>query len=141
MLQVLSGLNYPLVAAVALAGFFFGWLWYSPWLFAKPWMAEMKIDEATVRGLGQGEVAKRFVRGFLYTALSSFGLAALLAAHGSAGWVKGAQFGVFVGVTIAGARLLNAGLWEGRSGKLQAITLGHEVALFALQGALLGAWR
>ena len=37
--------------------------------------------------------------------------------------------------------MLNASLWEDRSVKLSAINAGHEIAVYALQGAILGAWH
>ena len=39
------------------------------------------------------------------------------------------------------ARMLDASIWEDRSVKLQAINAGHEIAVDALQGAILGAWH
>lgn len=41
MIHTLMSLNYVAVVVVAIIGFLLGWLWYSPLLFAKPWMAEM----------------------------------------------------------------------------------------------------
>ena len=40
-----------------------------------------------------------------------------------------------------GVRLLNGAIWENKSVKLQAIDLSHEVAVYAVQGAILGAWH
>lgn len=141
MISALAHLNYLAVFVVALAGFLLGWLWYSPVLFAKPWMAEMKFTEETMKAAAAKGMARLFAAGFAYTLISALALAALIKAHGSENALKGALFGAFVGALVVGARLLNAGLWESRSLKLQAITVGHEVALFTLQGAILGVWR
>ncbi|MGA2016153.1 MAG: DUF1761 domain-containing protein, partial [Opitutaceae bacterium] len=67
--------------------------------------------------------------------------AALIAAHGSPNWKHGAAFGAFVGLFAPGVRLLNGACWESKSVMLQAINLGHEVVVYALQGAILGAWH
>jgi hypothetical protein len=37
--------------------------------------------------------------------------------------------------------MLNGAVWEGRSSRLMAICVGHEVALYTLQGAVFGVWR
>ena len=137
----LTQLNYLAVLGTAVAGFLLGWLWYSPVLFAKPWMAEMKFTDEKMKECVQQGMAKFFLLGFLYTLLGTFGLAVLLRAHGTTSWVKGAEFGAFVGLILIGARLLNAAVWEQRSLKLQAINLGYELALFAVQGAILAVWR
>jgi len=141
MLNALAHLNALAVLGTAVIGFLLGWLWYSPVLFAKPWMAEMKLTPDSMKGMGGGAMAQMFATGFAYTLLSTLALAALLRAHGSAGALKGAEFGLFVGVLLVGTRLLNGGLWEQRTRKLQAITVGHEVALFTLQGAILAVWN
>ena len=142
MREVIAHLNYVHVVVVTIAGLILGCLWSHGPLFGRQWMAEMKFTkdsmEAAMRQQGMG---KFFLKGFTLALLSTFGLAVLIAAHGSANWKHGAAFGAFVGLLGPGVRLLNAGMWENKSVKLQAIDLGHEVAVFALQGAILGAWH
>jgi hypothetical protein len=84
---------------------------------------------------GHGEV---FIKSFVLTLLGTFGLAALIAAHGSSDWKHG---GAFVGLFAPGVRLLNGACWENKSVKLQAINLDHEVVVYAFRGAILGAWH
>jgi hypothetical protein len=55
--------------------------------------------------------------------------------------LKGAEFGAFIGAIVVGSRILNGAVWENRSARLLRINVGHEIVLFALQGALLGCWR
>jgi hypothetical protein len=140
MLNALTQLNYLAVLVTAVAGFAIGGLWYSA-LFGRIWMIEMKISEAAMNEARAKGMAGFFIKGFLCTLLSTFGFAWLVRAHGSAGALKGAEFGVFVGLLIVGARLLNSAMWEQRSARLIAINLGHEVVMFAVQGAILGTWR
>ena len=141
MMHAILSLNYLAVVVTAVAGFLLGWLWYSPVLFVKPWMVEMKLSEESMKAAAQKGMAKLFATGFLYTLLSTFGLAVLIKAHESPHWMLGAEFGLFTGIFVVGMRTLNAGLWEQRSVKLQAINIGHEVALFTLQGAILSVWN
>jgi hypothetical protein len=140
MFNALTHLNWVAVLVTAAVGFLFGWLWYSPVLFAKPWMTEMKLTPEKMREVAAQGMAKFFATSLVYTVVSTFGLATLLKAHGSVGWWRGAELGAFVGLVIVGVRLANAGVWERRSPRLLAITVGHEVVLFALQGAILAAW-
>jgi hypothetical protein len=141
MMQAILSLNYLAVLVVTIAGFLLGWLWYSPLLFVKPWMAEMKFTAEAMKAAAAKGMARYFAMGLACALVSTFGLAVLIRAHGSPGWLKGAEFGLFVGVCVVGARLFNGGIWENRSLRLQAINLGHEVALFVLPGAILGVWR
>ena len=141
MMQSILSLNYLAVLVTAVAGFLLGWLWYSPVLFVKPWLAEMKITEEQMKGAAAKGMAKFLAAGFLCTLLSTFGLAVLIKSHQSPHWLLGAQFGLLVGACVVGARMLNGGLWEQRSLKLSAINVGHEMALFTLQGAILAVWN
>lgn len=141
MKNVITNLDYIHVLVVAVAGFMVGWLWYSV-LFGKAWMAELKITEEMAKeNSAKKGMAGYFIKGFVLTLLGTFGLAALIAAHGSSNWMSGAAFGAFVGLFGPAVRMANAGVWENRSCKLKAINAGHEVVLYALQGAILGAWH
>ena len=141
MTHAILTLNYLHVLGVTVVGFLLGWLWYSPVLFVKPWLAEMKITEEQMKASAQKGMAKFFLSAFLYTFISTFGLAALLNAHRPTWWGGGALVGGFVGLCIVGARFFNGGVWEQRSLRLLAINVGHEVVLFTLQGTLLVVLR
>ncbi len=141
MRDVLSHLNYVHVLVVAIAGFMVGALWYSV-LFGKVWMAEMKITpEMAAADRAKGGMAGYFIKSFIYTLLGTVGLAALIAAHGTPNWKHGASFGAFVGLFGPVMRMSNGGVYEKRSLQLQLINAGHEVVLYTLQGAMLGAWH
>ena len=140
MRNALAQIDYLALLVTTVAGFLLGCLWYSPVLFLKPWMAEMKIDEAKMKDCANKGMAGFFIRGFLYTLFSTFALTILILSRGSPNYVKGAGIGVFVGLLLVGTRMLNGAVWEQKSAKLMAIVVGHEVVLFGVQGAILGAW-
>jgi len=141
MTQAILTLNYIHVLVVAIGGFMIGWLWYSPVLFAKPWIREMKITDEMMQQAREDGMMKFFVLGFVFTFISTFGLAAILNAHRPTWWGGGALVGGFIGACIAGSRILNTSVWERRSFTLMAINFFHEVVLFAAQGAVLAVWR
>ena len=142
MRDVIAQLNYLHVLVVTVAGFIVGCLWSHGPLFGRQWLTEMRLTpesmEAAIRKQG---MAGFLLKGLGFALLSTFGLAALLAAYGSPDWKHGAALGAFIGLFGPGMRLSNHALWENHSFKLQAINLGHEVAVYALQGAILGAWH
>jgi hypothetical protein len=140
MIDSIPSLNYLAVLVVAVAGFLVGWAWYSPLLFAKPWMAEMKLTPESIAA-AKPDMARLFGTSFAMTLLSTFALAVLVQTSGAIGIGDGAALGALVGTLVVGPRFCNGGLWEDRSTRLQAINVGHEIALFTLQGAILGAWR
>lgn len=140
MRDAIAHLNYVAVLVATVAGFLFGWLWYSV-LFGKIWMAEMKITPERMEECRKKGMAIYFVQGLLFTLLSTLGLATLLVAHGTPNWKHGAAVGAFVGLFIAAMRQANTGTWEDKSVKLRVINGAHEVVMFALQGAILGGWH
>ena len=139
MIQAFLQLNHLAVWTTALVGFLLGWLWFGP-LCGRAWMAEMKFTELDIAA-AKPRMARLFALGFLFTLLATYGLALLITAHRSPGWLKGAEFGALVGALVVGARILNGALWENRSTRLQAIVVGYEIVLFTLQGAIFGVWR
>lgn len=142
MKDAILHLNYLHVLVVTVAGFVVGCLWLHGPLFGPAWRAEMKFTKESMEAaMAKQGMAKFFLRGLGFTFLGTFGLAVLIAAHGTADWKHGAAFGAFVGLLGPGVRLLNGTVWENPSLKLQAINLGHEVAIYAVQGAILGAWH
>ena len=141
MRDVIPHLNYLAVLVTAVVGFLLGWLWYGL-LFGQAWMAEMKITPEMVKeAQAKGGMAGDFIKGFVFTLLATFGLAALIAAHGSPNWKHGAAYGLFIGLFAPGVRKLNDAVWEKKSCKLQAINVGHELVFYAVLGAILGTWR
>lgn len=142
MRDAIVHLNYVHVLVVTIAGFLLACLWSHGPLFGRQWMAEMKFTpesmEAAMRKQGMGTF---FLKGFGLTLLGTAGLAVLIAIYGARDWQHGAAFGAFVGLLGPGVRLLHGALWENQSAKLQAINLGQEIAMYALQGAILGAWH
>ncbi|HWA25107.1 MAG TPA: DUF1761 domain-containing protein [Lacunisphaera sp.] len=142
MTHVILHLNYLHVLVVTIAGYILGCLWSHGPLFGNAWLVEMKLTKESMEAaLRQHGMAKFFLRSFGLTLLSTFGLAALVAAHGTPNWLHGVTYGAFIGLFGPGMRMLNSAAWENQSFKLQAINLSQEVAIYALQGAILGAWR
>jgi len=141
MRTIIPHLNYLAVIVVTIVGFLIGWLWYGV-VFGKAWMAEMKITPEMVEAeKAKGGMGACMMQGFALTLIGTFGLAAVIAHMNAPNWKHGAAQGLFVGVFIVAARMVNGGVWEKRSWKLQAINAAHEVVLFTVQGAIFGAWR
>jgi hypothetical protein len=136
-MYTLAHLNYLHVLIAAVAGFLLGWLWFTV-LLGKAWKAEMKITEEAANE-AKGKMGVMMVKGFVCTFISTVGLAMVLNRWPVPDALKGAELGAAVGLLIVGARCLNSGIWERKSCKLQSINVGHEVVLFAVQGAILAA--
>lgn len=82
-----------LVASVAI--FLFGWLWYSPWLFAKPWMdAVGKTKESMMAN--RKEMPKVMAFGFLTGLITTYSLAVILGVIEPESLPKALQISIFL---------------------------------------------
>jgi len=134
-MSALHSLNYLTVIASTIIGFLIGAVWYM-FLFGKTWAAEMGIT-IPAPGEPRPPMTGKMVQGLIFTFVSTVGLALVLAISGHVSWKHGAARGAVIGLLIVGARYANSAIWEKKSAKLQAINIGHEVAVFAVQGAIL----
>ncbi len=141
MMHAIMNLNYVAVIVTSIVGFLIGWMWYSPMLFAKSWMAENKFTEASMKETAAKGMAKTMITAFVFPVVMTWTLAALIAAHGSEGWLAGAKFGAFVGFGLVAANSAVCQQFERRSWKLWAINSGHAIAMCAVAGAILAVWK
>jgi hypothetical protein len=140
MIPAFESLHPLKVIAVSLICFAIGGLWYSPLLFVKAWLQEMKLTPEIIKARGEG---RRLVMpaAILFTIVSTYALATLVAAHNPPGALKGAELGALVGVGIVAARSAVNGIFEGRTLGHYMITTGHDVVVCVAQGAILAVWR
>lgn len=128
--------NFAAVAAAAALSFAIGGLWYSPLLFAKPWMKEVGLSEAQTRSAPMGRI---FGLAALASLVMAFNLAAFIGAKASL------AFGLFAGAAAGiGWVAMSLGviyLFEQRSLKLWLINSGYQVVSYTLMGGLLGVWK
>ena len=128
--------NFFAIVTAALVTFAVGGLWYSPILFAKPWMRECGLTEEQARQAPMGRI-------FGLSALAALVMAANLAAF--LGAKATLPFGLFAGAaTGIGWVAMSLGvtyLFEQRSLKLWLIDAGYQAVAYTLMGGILGAWH
>lgn len=133
----LQHFNFFALLVSALILWFLGALWYSPVLFAKPWVA--------IVGRKMGEKPKGVVRGMIASLIGDFILAFILL-HFIL-WSHAGQFsaGMFIGlITWLGfvvAPLYPQSIYEGRPFAYFAINSGYWLVGLVLVGGLLAVWR
>lgn len=132
-------LNHWSLIVSAVMIWILGAIWYSPVLFAKPWMKALNIimkPDAPKKGLAIGMVAS-----FVGDLLVSFVLWHMVAWSGAASW----QFGAFVGflcwLGFFAATQLPQGIYEQRPTSLFFINSGYWLVSLVAAGALLAAWK
>jgi hypothetical protein len=131
-------LNYLAILVSGLFLWFLGAIWYSPVVFAKPWMEilGMKKGESKQSGLILGMVAS-----FIGDVVLSFILAHIIFWANATGFANGCVLGVLVWIGFIAAPNLPQGIYERRPFKLFAINSGYWLVGLFIVGGLLAAWR
>jgi hypothetical protein len=141
MIQAITSLSPLAVFVVSILGFAIGAVWFSPMLFSKAWMAEMKLTPEQAEAASKGKIPLMMGGGFLCTVVSTLTLAVLVAAHHTSAPLKGAELGLFVGAGLVAARQATNAIFEMRSLKHYLIVAGHDVVMCTALGAILAVWR
>jgi hypothetical protein len=135
--EVFSGINYLAVLVAAISAFVVGWIWYGP-LFGKIWM---KLNGFTEEDLKKGSMSMPAIMiiNYIATALAAFAIALFIGTESTAG------FGLFAGIMIAvfwiATNRLNDVLYEQKPWGLYFINVGYNFIIYAVMGAVLGAWH
>lgn len=132
-----STINWLAVTVAALSSFIIGALWYSPALFAKPWMRANGFTEEDMKGANMGKI---FGLAFLWTLIMSVNLAMFLNAPGT-----DVSFGAFAGFAAGfgwvAMGFFVVGLFERRPTAWMLINGGYMMVALTVMGVILGAWR
>ncbi len=127
-------INYLAVLVVTILAFVLGGLWYGP-LFGKAWMKESGVKE----GDGKDKMVRTFGLTFLLNIIISLNLSAFL------GPKADLQFGLFAGLAtgigFVSASLGIVYLFSQKPLRLFLIDAGYQTVIYAIMGAILGAWK
>src|SRR5436190_7930894 len=127
MLQNFDYLNWPAIAVATLVYFALGALWYSKVLFAKRWIADLKIDVNNAdakKGMGMlfgGSFVLMFIQ-----CLAIAIIAERLDIRG-AGWMSGLKLGAFTGFCFCATPVGVNNLYEKKPLSLFLINGGYAV--------------
>ena len=128
-------INYLAVLVVTIFAFVLGGLWYGP-LFGKAWMQETGITEEVAK---KSNMVKTFGLSIILNIVIALNMSAFL------GPKTDFQFGLFAGLAT-GIGFVSASigimyLFSQKSLRLFLIDAGYQTVIYAIMGAILGAWE
>ena len=129
-------INHIAVFVCAVMSLVIGFLWWSPFLFQKPWQAEVGLSDDQ---LAKANPAKTFGLSFLLAWIVSYNLAFFLGALGTT-WKWGIAAALLAAVWVVAMFVIIA-LFEQRTFRYIAINCGYVIVYFAVIGFILGVWR
>ncbi|WP_419701867.1 DUF1761 domain-containing protein [Mucilaginibacter sp. NFX135] len=131
-----SHINWLAVVAAGVSAFLVGGIWYSPLLFANPWMADNKLNPDELKTSNKGRI---FGFSFFFSIIMAVNLGMFLAdAKTDVSW--GATAGSLAGVWTFSAIAIQ-GLFELKSWRLILINGGYSLVSLTLMGTIIGWWR
>lgn len=131
-----SSINVWAILVAALSSFLLGGLWYSPILFARPWMAANGLTEDELK---KANPVKIFGPSLLLALVMATNLAFFLGPEATLGWGLGA--GALAGFGWVAASTAITYLFERKPMKLFLINGGYQAIALTMMGGILGVWH
>ena len=138
-----SNVNLLSVLAAGIATMILGFVWYSPALFAKPWMGEMGYDlndKAKLKEM-QKSAGPTYGIAFLAGLVSAFMLGKILSITPIDTALYGMKLGFGVWLGFVATVQLTGALFMKSSMKLFAINTGYQLVCYLVMGAILAVWK
>jgi hypothetical protein len=132
-----GGFNWLAVLVAAIVGYALGALWYSPILFAKPWM---KLQGFKEEDLKDGWI-KAMVITFITTFLTAFVLEAVVATWHLTDWSNAFPITFLFGLFLYGGNQLSDFLYSRRPMKLFWITFMYRFVMILIMSLILILWQ
>ncbi len=132
--------NYLAILVSAVVIFMLGGLWYSPLLFAKPWMALQGKTPEDVQASG-GAGPMMYVQVFLSGLVTSFIMAMLISRLNSHEALTGVKLSILCWAGFAAATSYGTALFSFKSRALWAIDTTFNLVSFVVAGIILALWQ
>lgn len=139
----MHSLNWLAILVAAISTMVVGFLWYSPLLFAKPWMREMGYDpnDKAKTDEMKKSAGPAYAGSLVASLISAFTLALIL--HGLR--AEDLHFGIMASFHIwlgfVATVQFTSALFMKQSMKLFAINTGYQLVCFLVMGTILTVWR
>ena len=135
----LADVNYLAVIAAIAVNMIVGAVWYSPLLFARPWMVANGFTEEQIKA--QGSATRGYIVSVIASVVIAFAIALFAQAAGAGAAIDGLLLGLAAGVGFVATTSATNYIFESRPLKLYLINAGYPVVSFTLIGLLIGAWQ
>jgi hypothetical protein len=139
----IMGVNLWAVLVAAAATMVLGFLWYSPALFANPWMKLMGYDpndKAKIEEMRKS-AGPTYGLAFIASLLSAAVLGKVIAVASVHSVLYGMKFGFAMWLGFVTTVQLTNALFSRQPSKLYAINTGYQLVCYLAMGAVMGAWR
>jgi Protein of unknown function (DUF1761) len=140
--MTLMSVNLWSVLVAAIATMVLGFIWYSPLLFARPWMLAMGYDPDDKSKMQemQKSAGPSYMISFVASLVSAFVLAKIIHVTTVDTALYGMKIGFAVWLAFVTTVQLTAKLFGNQSTKLYLINTGYQLVCYLAMGAILAVW-
>ena len=140
--MTLMDVNLLSVLVAAIATMILGFLWYSPLLFARPWMVLMGYDPNDKAKLDEmrKSASKTYAISFLASLASAFVLAKVIDVASVNSVLYGMKYGFAIWLGFVTTVQLTGALFGRQPFKLYLINTGYQLVCYLAMGAILAVW-
>jgi uncharacterized SAM-binding protein YcdF (DUF218 family) len=130
------------VLVAGIATMVVGFLWYSPMLFARPWMVAMGYDPEDKARMEEmrKSAGKSYAISFVASLVSAFVLGKIINVASVDTALYGMKIGFAVWLGFVTTVQLTAKLFGNQSTKLYLINTGYQLVCYLAMGAILAVW-
>lgn len=132
-----GNINVLAVVVSAVAAMVIGFVWFSPPLFEKTWLAGIGKTREQVAG----QSPTRFLIAFVGALLEAYILAALLNIMGGPSLGSGIQLGFIIWASFVAVTSAASFAFAGRKLSLWLVENGSHLVVLLAMGVILGAWK
>jgi hypothetical protein len=139
----MHNLNWLAILVAAISTMVVGFLWYSPLLFAKPWMLEMGYDpnDKVKTEEMKKSAGPAYGGSFVASLVSAFTLALILHGLGAEDLHFGIMASFHIWLGFVATVQFTGTLFMKQSMKLFAINTGYQLVCYLVMGAILTVWK
>jgi hypothetical protein len=136
METIFSQVNILAVLVSSVAYFVLGAAWYSPMLFAKPWMKALGLKEEELQNS-----PFNFISSFIAILITVYVLGIFIVLTSANSLISGAFVGAVSGIGFVLTTCGINSIYDGRPVKLVLITSGYHILGLTVAGIILGIWN
>ncbi|HLW74933.1 MAG TPA: DUF1761 domain-containing protein [Gammaproteobacteria bacterium] len=133
-------INFLAAVVAAVVAFGLGWLWYSPILFGKQWVAWNGYTPEKIQVMQKG-MLKAYGISFACFLVMSMLLAVLMRICHISAVVAGAKLGFLCWLAFVATTGLTASVYSDRSLKAWSLDAGYQLVYLVVMGVILAAWH
>ena len=141
--MVYQGMNLVAIMVSAIVTFMLGGLWYSPVLFAKPWMLAHGYDPNDKEKIAamKKNAGPMYGAAFVASLLAAIVLARIFSSLGVHDAMRGVKIAVAVWLGFVATVQMTATLFGGKKIQLFFIDSGYQLVCYVVMGAILSVWH